>query len=265
MDIEELFSSSRNLIASANDHIDEISEGFRRVFEDHPGDIVEEIDPETGDQIHWYRLLAPMHPKLKVRVFNVATELRAALDHSVYAASVALGTRPDPTRTAFPFGDDKTTFESEMSRRCQHVPPEVVAVLGDLKPYRGGDETLWGLNKLRNIKDHRRLLEAGAMLVDLHMTGTVWVGPDYAGPEPPVLTWRPELPAREYHIPVLRLPGGVHSEYQLNKRFSVVFGDPPMLAGSSVIDFLVEARQAVQLADWKILTATVRALRERTV
>jgi hypothetical protein len=265
LDIEDLFSSSRNLIASANEHIDEVAEGFRRVFDDHPGEIVSELDPQTGDQIHWYRLYAPVPAKLKVRVFNIATELRAALDHSVYAASVLLGERPDPTRTAFPFGDNPAIFEGEISKRCKHVPAGVVALLRTLNPYPGGDETLWRLNKLRNTKDHRRLLEAGATVLGLHLKGEVRLSDDYAGPMPPVIVWRPTLPHREYHVPIVRLPAGTHADYKLNKLISIVFGDPPEVAGRSVIDFLVEAKQAVQLADWKIMRETVRVLKARTV
>jgi hypothetical protein len=261
--IDDLFTSPQNLFASANEHIDEVGEGFRRVFEDDGGVIVKELDAETGDQIHWLKINAKLHPKLQVRVFNVSTELRASLDHAVYAATVAVGPHKTPRQTAFVFGDSAEDFERELSRRCAHVPAEIKAALRGLKPYAGGNKTLWRLNKLRNVKDHRRLLLPEATSTSLRMRGKVWVGPDYRGPEPPSFKWRPAMPPRDYEIPIVRLPAGMEAHYELHKTYGVVFGEPAELAGLGVIDFLVAAREEVNFAMTDLRNAAARAIRKR--
>jgi hypothetical protein len=254
-----------SLVASANEHIDEIAEGLFRVFGNHAGKIIPETDPDTGDEIHWLHLSAVMPGKIQVRVFNVATELRAALDHAVYVAAVTLGTRPDPTKTAFAFADSAAELDGEIERRCGHVPADIKAVLRRLKPYPGGDEALWRLNKLRNVKDHRRLLVPDCTVDGMHLTGQVHVSPEYAGPEPPVVQWRPKLPPRDNQVPIVRLARGMSAKYDLNTAIHVVFGEPADLAEFGVIEFLVEARRAVWNAVTLIAEETARILKTRTV
>lgn len=249
MDIDDLFSSPRNLLASAYDHIDEFGIGLRRAVHDNKSEIVVDIEPETGDQIHWMRFEIAIHPRLQVAAFNAATELRASLDHSVYAATLALGKRSAPTKTAFAFGDDITKFEGELERRCGHVPTEIKAVLHGLQPYPGGDETLWRLNKLRNVKDHRTLLMPDAKVQTANMKGRFTVTPDYVGPIPPVVVWKPGgLPARENQIPLLRVPHGVIAKYDADTSIDILFGSPKEVRGMCVTDFFVDAHRAVRRA-----------------
>jgi hypothetical protein len=78
------------------------------------------------------------------------------LDHAVNASNATLGSAK--LNAAFAFGGDPDEFERDIKRKCRGVRPEIISVIRDFRPYKGGNDDLWALNKLRNIKEHRLLV-----------------------------------------------------------------------------------------------------------
>lgn len=88
--------------------------------------------------------------------FDVVSNLRAALDHVGYASAVALGAN-NPRNTAFPFADTKKELlkDRRLQKKREDIPPRIQRVILAFKPWRRGNQYLWGLNKLRNEKLHK--------------------------------------------------------------------------------------------------------------
>lgn len=251
------FSSPRHLLASADDHIQEVTQRISRIPYDGEWERVIDTDADTGEQVHKVKYRISIPPLVCVRAFNIVTELRAALDHAVYAASVATGSRAKYTRTAFAFGDDPAAYIAEIDKRCAHVPPDIKTLLYGLNPYPGGDETLWRLNKLRNVKDHRRLLVPLVSIAALKLNGSI-----AAGPVGGRIAFNLKAPAND-EITIMRLPAGATADYNLELAIRVAFGDPEELAGTPVVDFLIMARSAVLKIIEFLETETALLLRRR--
>src|SRR5208282_3983089 len=77
-----------------------------------------------------------------------------------YASAIAWGKRTDPKATNFPFADDLPGLDNNIERRgvCKHLPPKIIALFRSFQPYKGGNPTLWALNKLCNTKKHCALM-----------------------------------------------------------------------------------------------------------
>ena len=221
-----------------------------------------EVDPNTGEKVFKVRLNGMIHPRINVRIFNIATELRAALDHAVYAASVALGKHPSPTKTAFPFQDELSGLTREMERRCEDVPIDIQTVLWNLQPYKAGNEALWRLNKLRNFKDHRRLIIPVVETVQNRLKVHITRHPGETS-EPNLIFPPSQEGSAENEFIFLRLPSGFDAQYNLDLAFQIVFGEVPHLEGRNVVALLRQSAQAVDDAIRALENKTLEILRER--
>jgi hypothetical protein len=123
--MEDIFWGPVDLMQSAKGHIDEIISILVGIFNEDWATVVKETDHQTGETIFRVKFHTPVPIRVATRVFNVVTELRSALDHAVYAATVALGERSDPTKTKFPFGDTASEFEQNLIFRGDHVTSEI--------------------------------------------------------------------------------------------------------------------------------------------
>jgi hypothetical protein len=66
-------------------------------------------------------------------------------------------------------GKDAQTF-------VQGLPAIGQRLFKDLKPYQGGNEMLWTLHRLDNVRKHRRLLNVRLNPIHMWMTGTLAEG-----------------------------------------------------------------------------------------
>jgi len=98
---------------------------------------------------------------VKLIVFDITNNLRSALDHAVFAATLVL-TKEERGQTKFPFGDTLAELEGDAKRNGRGVPQEIANFLLTFAACRDGNPILWGLNKLRNTKSHRVLVPCGA-------------------------------------------------------------------------------------------------------
>lgn len=261
--MDDMFSSAWNLTASADEHLAELDAMLSVIVHQDNTEALVEVDPNTGEQVFKVRANGMIHPRVNVRIFNIATELRAALDHAVYAASVTVGTHPSPTDTAFPFQDDLSGLTREMEKRCRGVPSDIQAVLWNLKPYKAGNEALWRLNKLRNFKDHRRLIVPVVEPVQNRLQ--VQITRHKGETSAPNLTFPPsQAGAADNEFIFLRLPPGFDAKYDLNLSFEIVFGEVPNLEGYNVVSLLRQSAQAVDDAIRALENKTLEILRERT-
>jgi hypothetical protein len=134
---------------------------------------VPRFDLEKRRYVHKVQFEEPLPQQFPVFVRNIAGSLRSALDHAVYASALSLGS-PNLKATKFPFGDTPDQLENDIRRNCRGVAPGIIAILKDFRPYKGGNDDLWALNKLRNVKEHRLLVApplAGGMMYPIEIAG----------------------------------------------------------------------------------------------
>jgi len=121
---------------------------------------IKELDTNTANNV-----IVAVEKEALPRVFNVEVgayinALRSSLD--LLATSLAYRHNiPNAEKVYFPILEDAGEFLSGKYRGDEFVkgmPAPVRSVIESLKPYRGGNDTLWLLHHLDIVRKHRRLL-----------------------------------------------------------------------------------------------------------
>lgn len=88
---------------------------------------------------------------------DIVHNLRSALDHLTYQL-VIVGSGTEPGRgVEFPIAKDVTTYEAEKPRKVKGMRRVAIDAIDNLRPYRGGNDSLWRIHALDNIDKHRTL------------------------------------------------------------------------------------------------------------
>jgi hypothetical protein len=147
----------------ARHHYESLWPEFGRWIKTHPYRVTDELDPDTGDNIVRLDSVDQPPPIIAQILGDCLHNLRAALDHVVYALAIANKltlTDEEARETAFPIF--KKFPERWPWPAIQHVSPEAQAIIERLQPYHAGNRAtvhpLWILRTLENIDKHRRLL-----------------------------------------------------------------------------------------------------------
>lgn len=156
--------SPRRRVAWAKHRIKDL-ESQTAAFEDaKPYENVTEPDTERPNTtIHKIRLRMPFPDFLSEMAANIAADLRESLDQAGYAIAVDIG-KPNALNTAFPFADSVANFENAIGR-CKDLPEDIRALFRSFKPYKGGDDLLFALNRICVTNKHRVLVPVGISLV----------------------------------------------------------------------------------------------------
>jgi hypothetical protein len=123
--------------------------------------IIAQFDPDTGEEVpNSERCM-----NLQVLTFNaIATagdiihNLRSALDHLAHQL-VRIGSpgKEVSRRIEFPIAKDLATYESDKTGKIKGMRPEAKKAIDELKPYKGGNDSLWRIHELDNFDKHRAL------------------------------------------------------------------------------------------------------------
>jgi len=129
-----------------------------------PYTFVTELDDDGVNKVHKIKLATPMPPALPELAFDAVHDLRAALDQSAYACAISAGTEKSQVRAHFPFGDiaAKSTPTNSARGSSEDIPREIFDLMVSFKPYKGGDDLLWALNRLCNTPKHKIVVPACA-------------------------------------------------------------------------------------------------------
>jgi hypothetical protein len=90
--------------------------------------------------------------------------LRCALDHLTFHLVQVGGTRNPKLKwndVRFPIFPSFSTYEANKTRKIDGMRPEAIKAIDALKPYKGGNDALWLLNKLDNADKHSFILSIG--------------------------------------------------------------------------------------------------------
>lgn len=164
--------------------------------------------------------------------------LRAALDHTIYAIADATPT-VDPKRLRdiyFPFGRDKARFAKRIRETCPGFRKEILALLCAFHPYKGGNDTLWAINEMAVISKHKTVTKIIFSIPAAHtyeISGVTHLA------LPPVFN-------RDKNEFVLGLiPHGSRARYNAGFAYQIGFEDIPILAGKPAVGILTQMARIV--------------------
>jgi len=153
------FASPKRRLARAKQHIRRLEKRIQAFFKNKPGRPISEVDPD-GYTIHGFQFSRKIPDSWADSAVEAIEALRSALDQCGYSAAVLAGVS-QPKNAYFPFADSPGELDINTKGRCKDLPPEIRALFRSFDSHKGGNYTLWALNKLCNANKHRLLIPVG--------------------------------------------------------------------------------------------------------
>ncbi|OFV95671.1 MAG: hypothetical protein A3F68_12215 [Acidobacteria bacterium RIFCSPLOWO2_12_FULL_54_10] len=166
--------SARSKVDRAKQHLGDLERLIANWSDPKRHKIGAKRDPQT-EHLHYYLVgVAKIDEPIPTTIGDVIQNLRSALDHIafqlVFKDTNGIGPlNKDGTRRAdafkhvqFPILEepppDNTVRED---RHVQGMAQPSIDAIDRTKPYKGGNDTLWLINRLNNIDKHRRFVVTG--------------------------------------------------------------------------------------------------------
>lgn len=150
------FESSRYHIKHAKRRLDELKRSVVAFLKEEPYALVIEHNEELAQDVYKIVLRKGMPDTWPGDAFDVINSLRSSLDQAGYAVAVAAGR--SGANAHFPFGGSESEMLGRAKGRSKDLPKEIFDVMAKAKPYRGGNDLLWSMNRLTNTPKHEVMI-----------------------------------------------------------------------------------------------------------
>jgi hypothetical protein len=147
--------SAKSMLERAHVHTTAFKDAVMAFLDSDPFVQVTELDPKSNERVLKLKLVKAAPIELNHIAADALVNMRSALDQAGYAVATAAGGKGRDTY--FPFGDNEAEVRSRDRSGSKEIPKEIFDVMVSFKPYRGGDDFLWAMNKLCNGNKHRLL------------------------------------------------------------------------------------------------------------
>lgn len=129
------------------------------VFREHAHDyclIASELDADGSEKHLKFKLLKPLSSAFLGHTVDCVSSLRAALDQASFSVARLNGTLNTVSGVPyFPIRDSDVELErTAMPTIEKFLPKEISDLMRGFKPYKGGNNLIWALNKLCNTNKH---------------------------------------------------------------------------------------------------------------
>lgn len=189
--------------------------------------------------------------------------LRSALDYLWWQiVEVCNGRKPDPKeRPAFPMFNDLEGFEKCLAKPSRKVETAAVQrtqdVLRRTQPYKGGNDTIWGLNELDYIDKHRFLITAaiGVSHIGVEVGGRTLerLFPNnvrLSSPLPQRTAWfhprRSDLWGMKKGDPIFSIEGNFEANQDVQLTYDIALTEPEVFKGKPVLETLFTASKVIE-------------------
>lgn len=194
------------------------------------------LDPKEGSLR--FQSLHRMDKSINCLIGDAVGNIRSSLDYAAIAILKPITGKSD--EGGFPFADDDQGFKGMVTKGYFSACPSLhVPFLDDVQAYKGGKgNTLWAINKLRNIDKHRLLIAAPAMA---GVRVSVW---DPVADFRMSNCWFGVRPGNNCHIidkaPNLKFTDKPHPFFEIR------IEEPGVVERAAVVKFLKEASEAAK-------------------
>jgi hypothetical protein len=247
----DVFYSSRLTLVHAQQHIQNFNVLVNDFVDGQPWAQVTETDSDTGEHIHKIKFTRQLPQMLPCILFDIANSLRATLDQAGYASALASGSTK-LEKTNFPFADSLINLNNNIDgprNVCRDLPQTVTALFRGFKPYKGGNDPLWALNKLCNTKKHCSLVPLGIeRTMILYRTATIGNSVEGLSLANDSRRWNSE----KNEITLFKAPPGMTPKVDAEVTFNIAIDGIDTIAGEQVAHVLHSMSGIVE----RILLAT---------
>jgi hypothetical protein len=215
------FYSPKRTLERAKYHFRDFEARVSTFANNKQGTYFIERDIKGRDNRHVIRFDKTFFDEAPSIVFDIINNLRAVLDHAVFASCTA-SKRPVTQFAYFPFTKAEQFLAKRINGLTKEAPDEVQAIITSFKPYKGGNVALWNLNRLCNSKKHTILMPIATEGLTVHLgsAGGIMIGLSH--------TWS----AEKYEIEITGA-GGADFSYAHSFSFRIAFDDTETWVGHS--------------------------------
>src|SRR5262249_41199574 len=238
---DDPFYSARARLERAEQKISELDTAIGQYRHEHaPTLLCESDEPDRCTKTYKFKFTAPFPDSWTHLPIEILEATRSALDQCAYAAAKLSG-NTRLRRTQFPIADSLDDLNNLITGRkvCQDVPDAIVMIFRRFKPYKGGNDDLWALNKLRN-STHTHLVPVavtGAKVM-LHHRGRP--GPDE------LIRLNPVFDRTKHEIPFVRAPIDGNFTFAAYPTIAVRFEQSAAIDRRDAVTFLTAAVDEVE-------------------
>lgn len=242
------FYSSRFGIDWAKDHIAEFEREMEAFLQPDAYTIIAELDDDGAHKLLKFKLTKPMPRALNGHVIDTVYNLRAALDQAI--CSVATLNKTPANNTFFPIRTKSTDFENALNGLRRYAPQEILDLVRTFKPYKGGNDLVWALNKLCNTNKHGIIRPLPLVNYSMAVKGESQGVLQFPHP--------PRWDSAKNEMVLVR--AGIDAKFTVNYDYSfvVAFSDIEVIDGKPVVTTLNEFLNEVNSIVMAIEAETVR-------
>ena len=240
-------------IERAKEHIRDLESPIGRFEQVVSDGVVAYDESDTGDRVFVARVPEQPPPRWSAIIGDAVHNLRSVLDLLVCElVRVHSGPSAVTEQTGFPVNRDANGFKSGYHTKVDGAPNDAVRLIKELKPYKGGNDTLWTLHRLDILDKHRLLLTA----VTRHMITVSHYKP--RGDDVLFSAWKRyraahwegmvERKSLEDGVEIDRIPARFrpHVDVDTEFAFHVTFSESEVVEGEAVIPTLYQLADFVE-------------------
>jgi len=235
-------------IERADKHIEELKSAILAFKNSGPYKISAKRDPQTRKLIYFLVDVQPVPLDIACIAGDALHNLRCALDHLAYRLfRVGAGDTADAKHVYFPIFDDATKYQSGVNGKVHGMRQDAIDAINAVKPYKGGNDTLWRLHRLDSTDKHRLLITVGAAFSSMNIGahgGAILAAlmKEHGLPEPPPIELYLAPADRMFPLKVgdelfIDAPDAEVNE-KINFLFDIAFGEPGIVEGDSILETL---------------------------
>jgi len=169
---KEIFREAKLKVEHANSHIRELNESIVEFANDDICRFVTEKDTDTDNYILKCKMIKSLPEKVTLIIGDAIHNLRSALDLMAWELVELCGGKPDKD-ISFPIVETQMQLEATMkNKKIKIIGTDNIKLMCDvIKPYKGGNNNLFGLHRLDIADKHRTLIPTAHVGVVTHATG----------------------------------------------------------------------------------------------
>ena len=232
------FTSAKRRLARANEHIESIKKAVAVFFDTKPYAEVREPNARGFHELK-IRLIAPFPAVITDLTVETVEGLRASLDHVMapIVERVGIG-RGD--KIHFPIADSAGGLKHILEAgSLKGLPADIKARLMMYKPYKGGNEIIWALNRVRRQAAHRLVVPIGS--------AALMQSAEISTSEPmPLTVYPPRWDSEKNEIILLETSPTGKPKYDFKFMFAVAFGDVEEVGGRDLLAVLMDMAKEVR-------------------
>jgi hypothetical protein len=251
----------------AKEHIIDLESEIKSFFDTKPYVIGTKRNPQTRQLIYYLVSVLDVPERIAAITGDILQNLRSALDHLAYALFMVgpRGASGSPaSHIYFPIYDDAVEYATKSVGKIRGMRQDAIDAINAVKPYKGGNDTIWLLHRLNNIDKHRFVILVGSAFRSMDLGAIAFwdmaeFDPALADMDPIHAFFGPtdrQFPLKVGDELFIDAPDAKVKE-KLQFCFDIAFGEPGIIEGAPLIETLHGMADLVDhlLTDFALLLA----------